>query len=1172
MNSHYLGYIQSDSGSYLAYRDTTFVPPHSNLLVVRPTDGLAYLWNGTNWSLLGAPIWGKIKGSIGNQSDLMDSLHARQGVLIPAYGIRVSNDSVSIDSTHLPFVHAITRLTDSTLAVLVNGRIDTVLIRGTAAGGINSLVDTVPAILFINPVVYTNSGGAWRGKFRLQTQNPNTFFAGDSSGSADTPRFRHLALADLPVGIPNGNLANSSITFVIDNVGTSPGWSTYTPISLGSSITLHLPFASAASAGILSAQDWSRFNSASAPVTSVNGQLGAVNIGNADSLLGYPIDFTNFHDNWLLAGDSTHNIIKFVSPASSGFDSSSSQGGGFHTQIYNDGRYLFRTDSGASNPKNFTTQASRQKLSDSIAVNIAKKQTDLIWLPITYYLAIADSGMTDNTAAIQACVDSVTRSTSKKGVIYIPPGVFALSGTVHIPVGDQITFQGAGGSVGELSNAISKLVTNRTTGDVILDSANNSIFRGFDIQNNAGSPTAGAAIHMVGWFAKIENMAIANFYYDIELDNSLYDYVSKVSLLEAVQYSLYDNNATLADWGDATIESCLFQSGTGPIQHATVAAIYFPNSGGPKIFGNKFNGSSSGIQTCIRGNLVGSANSTSDLLVTGNSFEGFSQYALWITCPGANFSNIAFNGNEIAGFGSGNGILLDGTSGGLHRIAISGNTFNSLDTAIQAYHVDQLKISGNSIDSSSSGTVSYKLVTTFCTNCVFDDWNSGGGSGITALTGDIAASGTGSVAATIQAGTVSNAKLATVGANTFKGAISAGNPVDLTPSQAMGILGAASQTALNDSMAGIRTATSIFPRQGLSPYGSSTTDTIALGGIIGAFLAPDTLYTNGQPFLITGLPHKSSAAGTDSVLLSDANGKLWKLPVPSGGSGIAQIFGKGVISVFGTDTVAIRDSTSNLFIASPTNVTGAFTARKIDPLDLPAGIPLSKISITPVFPITISGGNVGLDTNTNNNSAASRAYVQSLLNKDTTIYVTGATGATYTNTALIGKQIVNLSIAGVNIPLTAPTGTYTYATFNASTGAFTLTNGSFSSDDMMQITYVTGATVFTGGGGAGGYTHSYQYYTSGSTVTVTNGVDILDVNPATTVSSLAVTLPATPNSDNEVSIYIGGTITSGTVVSTLTLSPGGGQSILGTTSFSVAVNDNITLQYFPTQSMWKRKN
>ena len=130
---------------------------------------------------------------------------------------------------------------------------------------------------------------------------------------------------------------------------------------------------------------------------------------------------------------------------------------------------------------------------------------------------------------------------------------------------------------------------------------------------------------------------------------------------------------------------------------------------------------------------------------------------------------------------------------------------------------------------------------------------------------------------------ITNAKLATVGANTFKGAISAGNPVDLTPSQAMGILGAASQTALNDSMAGIRTATSIFPRQGLSPYGSSTTDTIALGGSIGAFLAPDTLYTNGQPFLITGLPHKSSAGGTDSVLLNDANGQLYKLPVPSGG-------------------------------------------------------------------------------------------------------------------------------------------------------------------------------------------------------------------------------------------------------------------------------------------------
>lgn len=440
-------------------------------------------------------------------------------------------------------------------------------------------------------------------------------------------------------------------------------------------------------------------------------------------------------------------------------DSSSGGSGTVTSVIISNDSVYYTTTSGKTFIFLALTQADstiKYTTPTQLTTAVALRQYSLIWLPITYYNAIADSS-TDNTAAIQACVDSITRSSTKKGVIYMPAGVYKVNGTIHIPLGDQISFIGAGGSSGAMVNGTCKIVTSRTTGDVIVDSANNTIFEDFDIQNNGALPTAGAGIHMVGWFARISRILISNFYYDLELDNSLYDYVSKTTLLEAVQYSLYVNNNPLPDYGDLTIDGCIFQSGTGSIPHATVAAIYQPNSGGIKISHCKFNGSSTGIQTCIRGNFVGSANSTSDLLVATNSFEGFSKYALWITCPGANFANIAFTGNQIAGFGSsGNGILLDGTSGGLHRVAISGNTFNSIDTGIQAYHVDQLKISGNSIDSPS--TVSYKFVTTFCTNCFFDDWNTGGGSGGATLT-----YGTGLVPGSYNGGTAQS-----INVDTFK--------------------------------------------------------------------------------------------------------------------------------------------------------------------------------------------------------------------------------------------------------------------------------------------------------------------------------------------------------------------------------------------------------------------
>lgn len=59
--------------------------------------------------------------------------------------------------------------------------------------------------------------------------------------------------------------------------------------------------------------------------------------------------------------------------SSSSFDSLTSQGGGFHTLPYNDARYFKRGDTSTNLPSNVTTQASRQKLADSLADLLAAK-------------------------------------------------------------------------------------------------------------------------------------------------------------------------------------------------------------------------------------------------------------------------------------------------------------------------------------------------------------------------------------------------------------------------------------------------------------------------------------------------------------------------------------------------------------------------------------------------------------------------------------------------------------------------------------------------------------------------------------------------------------------------------------------------------------------------------
>jgi hypothetical protein len=86
----------------------------------------------------------------------------------------------------------------------------------------------------------------------------------------------------------------------------------------------------------------------------------------------------------------------------------------------------------------------------------------------------------------------------------------------------------------------------------------------------------------------------------------------------------------------------------------------------------------------------------------------------------------------------------------------------------------------------------------------------GGGGGITALTGDVSASGTGSVTATISADAVDNTKLANMAANSLKGNNTGGaaDPADLTTSQVKTMLaitsadisnfGSAARAALTD--------------------------------------------------------------------------------------------------------------------------------------------------------------------------------------------------------------------------------------------------------------------------------------------------------------------------------------------------------------------------------------
>ena len=77
---------------------------------------------------------------------------------------------------------------------------------------VSSSGGSVTSVSGLNPL-FTTSNPTTTPTFVLSNASAHTFF-GDSTGSAGSPSYVHLSTGDLPIGIPNANLANSTISGV----------------------------------------------------------------------------------------------------------------------------------------------------------------------------------------------------------------------------------------------------------------------------------------------------------------------------------------------------------------------------------------------------------------------------------------------------------------------------------------------------------------------------------------------------------------------------------------------------------------------------------------------------------------------------------------------------------------------------------------------------------------------------------------------------------------------------------------------------------------------------------------------------------------------------------------------------------------------------------------------
>lgn len=103
-------------------------------------------------------------------------------------------------------------------------------------------------------------------------------------------------------------------------------------------------------------------------------------------------------------------------------------------------------------------------------------------------------------------------------------------------------------------------------------------------------------------------------------------------------------------------------------------------------------------------------------------------------------------------------------------------------------------------------------------------------------------------------------------------------------------------------------------------------------------------------------------------------------------------------------------------------------------------------------------------------------------------------------------------------------------------------------------------------GGGGSTVDVIQSHTSGSSVVAASTTNVLLINPASRLATLSITLPA--SSDN-ISIFFGGTMTSGEVVGTLTLVPPSGTTILqASTPIEIQAGESIVFKKI--SSVWRR--
>jgi hypothetical protein len=301
--------------------------------------------------------------------------------------------------------------------------------------------------------------------------------------------------------------------------------------------------------------------------------------------------------------------------------------------------------------------------------------TNFLWVNVKSapYNAYGD-GIHDDTYAIQMAAAACG---SGGAVLYFPPGRYIVSGTIRLPYKVQVL--GCGGSNAGIFNSVtpSTAFYRDSTTDITQiwsTSASDTVF----VLGGSGSSISGmnivlapgvtatstnVGIYGAGTSLKLKDMGVGSFYNCVDDTAAVEVTISDVFIWNPVNYGIWMQNRKNADGGDNSCIQSFFYAGN----NNTRAMVRLEN-GGWKFMQNKWNanaGYSGEAQIGIWLEIYGSAGSTSDLNLSGNSYENISDTVIYLHASGGGiFYNAQIEGEQISTYSStSSGVVENGLSG-----------------------------------------------------------------------------------------------------------------------------------------------------------------------------------------------------------------------------------------------------------------------------------------------------------------------------------------------------------------------------------------------------------------------------------------------------------------------------------------------------------------------------